>query len=316
MSKKKSHPVVLRADAAKRQPNWPTFQGRATIVGTTPSGKVTVYYDATLGSRALDCAQALLAQADAIAAFDAATFGTPVQTVNVILFALDGRTDGTGGADHGGCDFNTGGDIEVCVAYGRNDRVFALFEAELSECQMRGDLCGCSTGEALSRWCSILAPGSNNALADFTSVPTWAQGGYHNWVDQTEPTDGDYDSIGCGMAFLSWLQSKGKTLAQIAQVMVSLGDAGTLADLYTSLGFGAKTGAWPFFLSAVKALSATALQSDDPFGAIVNPPTPPTPPTRPGICGLIEAEIVAAQASGRTLLVALLEELAKRFGCG
>ena len=66
---------------------------------------------------------------------------------------------------------------------------------------MNGNLCGLSTGEALSRWCAMLI--GNNALADFTSVPTWVQDGEPNWVNETEDTDQDYDSIGCGMAFLS-----------------------------------------------------------------------------------------------------------------
>jgi hypothetical protein len=37
------------------------------------------------------------------------------------------------------------------------------------------------------------------------------------------------------MAFLSWLMSQGHGLDQIAQTMVSLGDTGTLAQLYANL---------------------------------------------------------------------------------
>ena len=43
--------------------------------------------------------------------------------VDVIVFALGGQTDGTGGADHGGCDFSTGNAIEVDAAYGAPTRV-------------------------------------------------------------------------------------------------------------------------------------------------------------------------------------------------
>jgi hypothetical protein len=98
----------------------------------------------------------------------------------VIVFALGGQTDGTGGADHLGCDFQTGAAIEVCAAFGNSARVSALFEAELSECSMGGNLCGVSTGEALSRWCAAVVGG--NALSDFATAPRWAQDGMPNFV--------------------------------------------------------------------------------------------------------------------------------------
>ena len=55
-----------------------------------------------------------------------------------MVYALGGRTDGTGGADHGGCDYTSGGAIEVDASFGQNERVAGLFEAELSECAMGG----------------------------------------------------------------------------------------------------------------------------------------------------------------------------------
>ncbi len=271
-----SHPLRIRS-AVPQEPQWPSFTGTAAFVGTSPSGLVNVWYDPTLGASGLANAQALLAGADNVRAIDAGIFGTPDQLVNVIVFALGGATDGTGGADHGGCDFSTGQNIEVCAAFGLPQRVLALFEAELSECQMRGNLCGESTGEALSRWCSmVVAPG---ALADFTSTPSWEQAGKPNWVDQTKNTDQDYPSTGCGMAFLSWLQHLGYPLSKIAPLMVSLGDGGTLAQLYTRLT--GKTTAWADFIAAVNALPGP-MTSDDPFaGASPPPPPPPPPPPHP-----------------------------------
>jgi hypothetical protein len=50
-----------------------------------------------------------------------------------------------------GCDYVVGNNIEVCASFGNSARVSGLFEAELSECNMKGKLCGVSTGEALSR---------------------------------------------------------------------------------------------------------------------------------------------------------------------
>jgi hypothetical protein len=143
--------------------------------------------------------------------------------------------------------------------------VVALFEAELSECAMNGRLCGLSTGEALSRWCAAVV--GSNALADFATAPQWAQDGMADWVDQTAQTDQDADSTGCGMAFISWLISKGHKLSAIAQAMVALGNAGTLAELYAQLTGDAATNAWPTFIGAVRALP-NGVTSDDPFDAL------------------------------------------------
>jgi hypothetical protein len=244
-------------------PPWPSYQGTSQFVGTSPSGRVTVYVDTTLGAPALQNAQDLVNDADRVVGANDAIFGTTGGAVSVIIFALDGATDGTGGADHGGCDYSTGNAIEVCASFGNSARVSALFEAELSECSMGGNLCGVSTGEALSRWCA--AQIGNNALSDFATAPQWSQDGMPNYVDKTDPTDQNADSTGCGMAFLSWMMSQGYSLAKIAQAMVPLGAAGTLAQLYAALTSQPASNAWPAFQSAVKALP-NGVTSDDPFG--------------------------------------------------
>jgi len=245
-------------------PRWPSYQGTSQFVGTSSNGRVNVYVDPTLGAPALQNAQDLLADADRITSANDAIFGTTGGNVSAIIFALGGATDGTGGADHGGCDYQTGNAIEVCASFGNSARVSALFEAELSECSMGGNLCGVSTGEALSRWCA--AQVGNNALADFATAPTWAQDGMPDWVDKTDPTDQDSDSIGCGMAFLSWLKKQGYSLNQIAPAMVALGTNGTLAQLYANLTSQSANNAWSTFLAAVKALP-NGVTSDDPFGS-------------------------------------------------
>jgi hypothetical protein len=191
---------------------WPSFNGKATLVGTSPGG-VSVYYDATLGAPGLQNATDLLAAADTIVSFNDLTFGTPHSPVNVIVFALGGVTDGTGGADHMGCDYASGGNIEVDASFGQSERVSALFEAELSECAMNGQLCGLSTGESLSRWCATVV--SNNALSDFATAPTWVSDGYPNFVDSTDQTDQNPDSIGCGVAFLSCHGLYGSAVAAV-----------------------------------------------------------------------------------------------------
>jgi hypothetical protein len=235
------------------------------LVGISQSQRVTVYVDPSLGAPGLQNARDLLADADRVVSANDSLFGTRGGPVSVIVFALDGDTDGTGGADHGGCDYTTGAAIEVCASFGNSARVSALFEAELSECSMGGNLCGVSTGEALSRWCA--AEISHNALSDFATAPTWAADGMQDYANQTDPTDRNPDSTGCGMAFLSWLISQGHPLNMIAPAMVSLGDGGTLAQLYASLSGDADANAWPNFIAAVQALPA-GITSDDPFGEV------------------------------------------------
>jgi hypothetical protein len=253
-------------EAAAAGPAWPSYTGTAQLVGTSNSG-VTVYVDPSLGAQGTQNAQDLLSDADRIVADNNKIFGITGGAVDVIVFALGGQTDGTGGADHGGCDFTTGNAIEVDASFGNSARVSALFEAELSECAMNGNLCGYSTGEALSRWCAAVV--GSNALSDFATAPTWAQDGMPNWVDQTEQTDQDADSTGCGVAFISWLLSQQHSLSQIAQAMVGLGDSGTLAELYAQLTGQPAGNAWSTFIAAVQALPG-GVTNDDPFNGFGN----------------------------------------------
>src|SRR5256885_3609502 len=160
--KKAKSTMSLAASPPSSAPAWPSYQGTSHLVGTSPSGRVTIYVDPSLGQKALQNAQDLLDDSDRIVTANDAIFGTTGGPVSAIVFALGGATDGTGGADHMGCDYTNGNAIEVDAAYGNSSRVSALFEAELSECSMNGNVCGQSTGEALSRWCAAVI--SNNAL--------------------------------------------------------------------------------------------------------------------------------------------------------
>ena len=264
----RSHPIRAvhsgPGSAAPQAPAWPSYAGVSQFVGSTASGRLSVFVDPSLGQPARQNAQDLVADGDRVINANDALFGTPGGSVSVIVCALNGATDGTGGADHMGCDYVNGSAIEVCAAFGDSARVSALFEAELSECSMGGNLCGVSTGEALSRWCASST--SNDALADFATAPTWAQDGMPNWVDQTRPTDQDADSTGCGMAFISWLMSMGHPLSDIAPELASLGQNGTLAQVYAALTGDSPANAWRNFMAAVNTLS-NGVTSDDPFGA-------------------------------------------------
>jgi hypothetical protein len=259
----KKKPVDINR-ASPAAPAWPSYQGTSQFVGTSPTGRVTVYVDPTIGQPGLQNARDLLNDADRVVGANDAIFGTTGGPVSVIVLALGNATDGTGGADHMGCDYSTGAAIEVDASFGNSARVSALFEAELSECSMNGNLCGLSTGEALSRWCAAVI--SNNALSDFATAPQWAQDGMPDYVNKTDSTDQNADSTGCGMAFLSWLMSLGYSLDRIAPAMVALGDAGTLAQLYANLSSDAASNAWPKFQNALQSLP-NGVTSDDPFGA-------------------------------------------------
>ena len=250
---------IRRVSAA---PRWPSYTGVSHYIGTSPTTEVAVYVDPGLGDPAMQNGKDLVADADRVVKANNAIFATPSQPVNVIVFALGGKTDGTGGADHNACDYTNGADIEVCASFGNSGRVSALFEAELSECSMGSNLCGVSTGEALSRWCAAVV--GTNALADFATAPAWAQLGMPDFVNKTDGTDQNEISTGCGMAFLSWLQKLGYALNAIAPAMVQLGTNGTLAQLYAKLTSRPESDAWSKFLSAAKALSQ--ITNDDPFG--------------------------------------------------
>jgi hypothetical protein len=275
-----SHPIKASSSrkntaAIKRDspvaPQWPSFTGNSQVVGISPSGRVTVYVDSALGAAALQNAQDLVNDADRIVTANDGIFGTTGGPVSVIVFALGNATDGTGGADHMGCDYNVGAAIEVDASFGNSARVSALFEAELSECSMNGNLCGFSTGEALSRWCASVV--GNNVLADFVTAPTWVQDGMQDFVNKTDNTDQNPDSTGCGMAFISWLISQGHGLEKIAPIMVNLGDAGTLAQLYGNLTSDDPANAWTNFQNAIQGLpnGSASITSDDPFGGLAQP---------------------------------------------
>ena len=72
----------------------------------------------------------------------------------------------------------------------------------------------------------------------------------------------------------------GYSLIQVTQAMVSDGDAGTLALLYSKLTGNPAANAWPNFNAAVKGL-AGGVQSDDPFNALVTPAPAPNPNPNP-----------------------------------
>jgi len=242
-------------------------------------------------------------------------FGTTGGSVSAIIFAMGGMTDGTGGADHMGCDYASGAALEICASFGNPARVSALLAALVCECSSGGNLCGISTGEALSRWCA--ATMSNNALSDFATAPQWALDGMPDFVNHVDPTDHNPDSTGCAMAFMSWLMSQSYSLSKIAQGLVALGDEGTLAQLYARLTSDVATNAWPKFSSAIQKLPG-GVTSDDPFGALAQLMRPASSPRRTlGIRPLSQTRPPVAAASPERLevvqVVQSVQRLEQRF---
>jgi hypothetical protein len=305
-----------RRDAVRRAtpipPNWPSYTGTSKFVGASPSGRVTVYVDPTLGAPGLENAQYLVNDADRIVTANDSLFGTTGGSVSVIIFAMGGATDGTGGASHMGCDYASGSALEICASFGNSARVSALLAALLSECSSGGDLCGISTGEALSRWCAATI--SNNALSDFATAPQWALDGMQDFVNHVDPTDQNPDSTGCAVAFLSWLMSQSYSLSMIAQGLVALGDDGTLAQLYAKLTSDLATNAWPKFSSAIQKLPS-GVTGDDPFGALAQLMRPASSDRRTlGIRPLSQRQpFVAAANPERLEVVQSVKRLEQRF---
>ncbi|MBV9671100.1 MAG: hypothetical protein JOZ43_09105 [Acidobacteriales bacterium] len=247
--------------AAPGQFDYPTQK-----IGTTPDGNVTVYYDPSLGQQGSDLAQQVLNSAADTYNQSQAFFAIAGSPVNVIIAAVNGATDGSGGAYHYGCNFNPGGDLYVDAAFGNLTMTNGLFVAELTEsfmgAQAKGWDCGASNGEALSRFLAEqLTGGANGALAAYATGPAWDQAGRPNWIDATEPTDGDAVSTGCGVVYLYWMLSLGYTAAQLTQAGCP---DGTLASNYSTLT-GNNT-AWADFSNAVSNLQ-NGINGDDPFSA-------------------------------------------------
>ena len=85
----KATSIVRRPQAVRRDapapPQWPTYQGNSQFVGTSPSGRVTVYVDPTLGQPGLQNAQDLVNGADGVVTSNDQLFGTQGQPVSVIV---------------------------------------------------------------------------------------------------------------------------------------------------------------------------------------------------------------------------------------
>lgn len=253
--------------AGKKGFDYPTqLAGQSKWTGS--DGKpVAVYYDPSLSNGA-SLAAAMLAAVDDLMSYCDWAFGVQGQGGNIILAALGGATDGSGGAYHYDCSFSTGGDWYIDAASDPQECI-GLAMAEISESYMglqsKGWNCGGSGGEGLSRLLAEIASGGpGGALAAYSSASSWDGS---DWISKDQGTDGDYPSIGCSVLYLYWLLSQGYTVDQICQA----GEPdGTLAANYQTLTGKPSSQAFCDFSTAAHALgSPSSFQNDNPWNAPV-----------------------------------------------
>jgi hypothetical protein len=150
---------------------------------------------------------------------------------------------------------------------GNVDFIRSLLVAESDEVFManfgRGWDCGASPGEGLSR---VLANDLYKGVepADFVSSNVWLNlDPRPNYVDEADPTDTNYESIGCSVLFLNWLRFQ---LNHSWTEIVSSGGA-TLAETYNKLT--GKTTALADFMTIINThfpIGKTyRLKTDNPF---------------------------------------------------
>lgn len=106
--------------------------------------------------------------------------------------------------------------------------------------------CGASNGEGLSR---VLATELHpTALDGFASASGWLDSDRPDWVNNTEPTDQNYSSIGCAVLFLNYLHYQ---LGYAWDAIVQAGGS-TLAQTYANLT-GTTDDPFPTFASILQA---------------------------------------------------------------
>ena len=186
-------------------------------------------------------------------------YGVQVPHFNVMMFALGGRTDGTGGADHIACDATN---IEVDIAASNPDRTSALLAVEVAEVlQTVRDKtvnCGYSNGEGLARSLSAsLHPG---VLNDFSTAPVWFQNGMPDYVHKTDKTDQNPESVGVAVLFYNWLHYQlGYSWEQIVRA-----GAPTLAETYHKLPGTTIDDPWALLQNTLQQLPKGPM-NDNPF---------------------------------------------------
>jgi hypothetical protein len=239
--------------------------GMAQASSVTPAGSTdhfNVSYLSKLGTKGANLARAILQNCERDYVTLQQIFGGI--TPQALPFVVQVTSSNTG-ASHSSClgtDINVGGNSDGGV-----DFIRSLLVAEADEVFManfgKGWNCGHSPGEGLSR---VLANDIYQGVepADFISSNTWLNlDPRRNYVDEADPTDRNYESIGCSVLFLNWLRFQ---LNFSWADIVAAGGA-TLAQTYK--GLTDKDSAWSDFSDFMETNFPSgrtyALQTDNPF---------------------------------------------------
>jgi hypothetical protein len=214
--------------------------GTSSVTHAGKTDHFEVSYLSKLGQKGAALAQAILQTCERD--YDALQQAFGGLTPHRLPFVVQITDDDTG-ASHSSC---LGTDINVGGKSGGNvDFIRSLLVAEADEVFManfgHGWDCGASTGEGLSR---VLANDLYKGVepANFISSNDWLNlKPRPNFVDQTDPTDTSYPSIGCSVLFLNWLRFQ---LKYSWAAIIAAGGA-TLADTYK--GLTGKPAAWKDF---------------------------------------------------------------------
>jgi len=235
-------------------------KSKITHAGNTAHFDVS--YLTKLGQQGAELAQAILQNCERDYSTLQTIFGglTPHRLPFVVQI-----TDDSTGASHSSCmgtDINVGGKSD-----GNVDFIRSLLVAEVDEVFManfgHGWDCGASTGEGLSR---VLANDIYKGVepADFIASNVWLNlDPRPNYVNYTEPTDTDYNSLGCSVLFLNWLRFE----LNYSWIQIVAAGGGTLEETYKALT-GKSTG-WKDFETVVNkhypAGPQYDLNTDNPF---------------------------------------------------
>jgi hypothetical protein len=202
--------------------------GPYTQRGTTAN--FNVFFENALGANGPFLADAVLANCEQDLAALQNVFGNiaiPNLPFNVYVVT------GDFGAYHATCAAT---ELHCAAFDGSNrDLVRMLMVAEADEVCMAaqgvGWNCGFSNGEALSR---ILATEAYPAQLDgFASASAWLNSNRDDFVNQNDPTDTNYISIGCAALFINYLRNQTGLQFALGQIVQNGGQ--TLTQTYQNV---------------------------------------------------------------------------------
>ncbi len=220
----KHHVFVKRGVAIP--PSAPRFArdgGPYTQRGTTPN--FNVYFENALGVKGPTLADAVLATCEQdYSALQGFFGGVTPSNLPFNVYVVTGNF----GAYHASC-----GATEIhCASFdGTNaDLVRMLVVAEADEvfmdAQGAGWDCGASNGEALSR--ALATDAYPAQLNGFASASAWLNGARNDFVNHNDPTDQNYESIGCAALFINYLRNQTGFAYPLDQIVQKAGPTLTL----------------------------------------------------------------------------------------